>query len=130
MGRSCWHDGRLGLGVLLTLLACGILAPQVHAGCDYPTVVTASMDGASSSHRAHPLSQHSLPGPRSCTGTHCSRAPIAPPATPVTPITSIQESGCLPIVPGVSDFNSMAHRLEDDPRVPIFRTFRIYHPPR
>jgi hypothetical protein len=134
MRRSCWHDWRLGLGVLLTLLAWGGVAPQAHAGCETPTVVMRPTAG-----NAHPsevgfpsapLSHHSMPDRQPCSGPYCSRAPLAPPAPPTTTITSNQEWACLAVIPNGTDSNGIAHRLEDGPHTPIFHTFRIYHPPR
>lgn len=134
MRHSCRYDRRLGLGVLLTLLAYGAVAPQAHAGCADPTVVIWA-DG-SSTHRvhvdsmSHSLPHSSVPGPRPCSGPHCSRAPMTPPVVPVTVVVSSQEWACLPVLPRSATRQDFAHRLEDDPHKPIFRTFFIYHPPR
>ncbi len=134
MRRSCRYDWRLGLGVLLTLLAYGAIAPQAHAGCADPTVVV--WPEASPSHRghvdsiSHSLPHSSVPGPRPCSGPHCSRSPRTPPVAPVTVVVSISEWACLPILPQKAIPQGAAHRLEDDPHKTTFPIFLIYHPPR
>lgn len=134
MRRSCRYDWRLGLGVLLTLLAYGPVAPQAHAGCADPTIVV--WPEGSPSHRfhadsmSHSLPHSSVPGPRPCSGPHCSRSPMTPPVAPVTAIVSNSEWACLLVLPQNATPQGFTHRLEDDPHEPIFSTFRIYHPPR
>lgn len=134
-GRHRW---RFGAGVLLALLACATFAPQAHAGCGEPSIVTWPADGKShraeaepSSHvPAHSSPHSSLPGPRPCTGPHCSRTPLAPPPPPATVSASSQEWACLPALSDAADPHGIAHRLEGDLFKPIFRAFRIYYPPR
>lgn len=138
MRRSCWHDGRLGLGVLLTLLAWGGVAPQIRAGCEGPTVVIWS--SAENSHRDEFVAlskdmpnsspHHSVPGRKPCSGPHCSRVPLAPPAPPATSLTVNQEWACFALLPSGADFRGSAYPLEEDPHKPIWHTFRVYHPPR
>lgn len=138
MRRSGWHDWRLRLGVLLTLLVCGGVAPQTRAGCEQPTSVMWSNEGTSRlaladfTSRAMPnsLFHHSVPRPQPCKGPQCSQAPLVPLAPPATLMETSQEWGCLPVVPGNPEPQGAAYRLEDDPHKPIFKTFRIYHPPR
>jgi hypothetical protein len=134
MQRICRHDWRIGLGVLLTLLAYNIGAPQVRAGCDYPAVAATTAHSVTNNALAHQLSNsiahRSMPHPKPCTGPHCSRSPLAPSAPPAAPIVSGQEWAYLAVVAGGAQSQGAAHRLEDDPHKPIFRTIRIYHPPR
>lgn len=129
MRRFRWHDWRLGLGASLMLLAWGGVAPQVRAGCETPTVVL--WPAAEASHQTEAgSSNHSMPDGKPCSGPHCSRAPLVPPASPVITTSPSQESACLAVLPGGADCQEIAYRLEDDFHTPIFRTFRIYHPPR
>lgn len=134
MRRTFWHNRCLGLGVFLTLLACGVAAPQARAGCDYPTVASATAHGISfdepSNHVSKSLSHRSLPTPRPCTGPHCSRSPLVPSTPPAAPIVSDQEWACL----GDSECDGRNPRagrwIEADSRKPVFTSLIIYHPPR
>lgn len=138
MRRSGWHDWRLELGVLLTLLAWGGIAPRTHAGCGESTVViwpTApalhQAESASASEAVpHSLPVQSVPGRRPCSGPHCSRLPLLPPTPPATSPAPNPEWACLAVLPSDTDLPGSAHLPEEDSQTPIFRKYRIYHPPR
>jgi len=97
-----------------------------------PSAETAHQAAVDSLSNAAPLRfpHYSMPGPRPCSGPHCSRAPLAPPTSPVTTVAPSQEWACFAIVSNDVSPPGAAYRLEDDPHKPICRTFGVYHPPR
>jgi hypothetical protein len=133
-----WPCCRLCFGVLLALWASSLFSPRARAGCNEHVVVTWPTAGMSyrgevdlsSRLLPNPSPHHSLPGPRPCSGPHCSRAPLAPLAPPATTIAPSQEWACLALISSGADGQGRAHHLEDGPHKPIFRKLRIYHPPR
>ena len=138
MRFSGWQRGCFPIGVLLALLLGGASAPNAHAGCSGPLVVSspdmhlpyhAEADLLAS---AWPLSMphHSAPPKPPCSGPHCSGAPLPPQTPPATTITLSQDWACLPFVATGLDHQGFAHLLENGPLMPIFRTSAIYHPPR
>jgi hypothetical protein len=127
---ACERGWRLGLGLLCTLLAYGVAAPQAHAGCGDPTVVMWPNGHAAQTIENQPLPHPFVPGPRPCSGPHCSRSPGIPLVPPVTVAVTHYEWACLTVVDDTPNLRGSAHRLEDDPLKPIFRTFLVYHPPR
>jgi hypothetical protein len=130
MMRFHWHDWCLKLGVLLTLLGCGGIAPQARAGCDQPTAIMWSAEEPSHLALADSFSHPSVPNPQPCRGPNCLRAPLAPLAPPATLVMPSQDWACLTVVPRGPDNPGIAYRRDDDPHTPIFLAFRIYHPPR
>src|SRR5690349_21152318 len=109
IGSRSWHCVHLLAGVIVALLAHGITAPSVQAGCgDHVMIIwndttTASLGSLIGNRKAHSRPERPTPArPEApCTGPHCKRGPILPPPPPLaSPGLLGQEWPCmtLPLV--------------------------------
>jgi hypothetical protein len=132
VGTFCRRLVCPSFSVPLAFLSLALLAPApARAGCDYPTHIERTPVDLPESIPTAPKSDSRLPGkPCSCTGPHCSRAPLAPSAP--TSVESVK----------ISEWGRLLPRLlltppqSDDwtAEIPFSHTTRhpssIYHPPR
>ena len=114
---------RQAAGVLLALLAVGVVAPAARASCgDYVTI-----GGRLAETPAHPA--HS-PGPAPCSGPLCSRHVPQPTPTPLAPAPERGDQwGCVPAAP-VAEDEAFAPMPADVPGHPVRQGLTVYHPPR
>jgi hypothetical protein len=126
----------LTTGVVLTLLANGVLAPSARAGCgDHLTSLrsptgpaTVNLLGPDHTRAATDRAGH----PHApCSGPQCSRAPVLPPLAPVVPPTiPAQDWACavVPVLFAVAD--DFSFLLDEAVQTPDCHGTSIFHPPR
>lgn len=118
--------------VPLAFLSFALLAPTpARAGCDYPTHIERTSVDLPDSIPAASKSDSRLPSkPCSCTGPHCSRAPLAPSAPTSVESVKISEWGRLLsrllLTPPQSNDWTAEILFSHTTRHPS----SIYHPPR
>jgi hypothetical protein len=131
---------RSSAGVLLALLACGILAPsQARAGCSHYAIPQAIQDElanlidpliAGEAQQASPTDSSPEHRPKPCTGPSCSGWPASPPVPPIDATKFVESWAHLEpfrLLPTTGSTLLVPTSCDD---APAHRGTSIFHPPR